>query len=75
MLAFKRLAIALSSDDKNRKTVIGVLLIKFGLLYPAAVALLWSGICSRAAFAIGLTLMLAWSSLSVFKRSERSAHV
>lgn len=75
MLAFKRLAAALSSTEKNQKTILWILLAKFGLLYPAAVALLWSGICSRAAFAVGLTMMLAWNSFSVFQKSREKAHV
>ncbi len=75
MEAFKRLAIVLSSPEKNRKALIGILLAKFGLLYPAAAVLLWSGVCSRAAFAVGLTVMLAWNSAAIFRKSREKVHV
>ena len=73
--AFRRLAAALTAPEKNRKTLWWILLAKFGLLYPAAIVLLWSGICSRAAFAVGVTVVLAFSVVRIMKLSNRGAHV
>jgi len=49
----------LSSDNRRKGRLILLLAAKFGLLYPAAIALLWLGWAQVGPFALGFTVVLA----------------
>ena len=55
----KRLAALLGGETPKRgRKMILLLLVKFGLLYPAGIWLLWSGAVHRIGFAVGFTAVL-----------------
>ena len=55
----KRLAALLGAETPKRmRKAALLLLVKFGLLYPAGIWLLWSGAVHRVGFAAGFTAVL-----------------
>ena len=48
----------------RRRKITWLLLAKFGLLYPAGIALLWSGIVPAVSFACGFTAALIVMTIS-----------
>ena len=73
----QQLAPLLGGELKNsRRRLTLLLLAKFGLLYPAAVLLLWAGLVPLKPFAAGFTAVLAAVAVSVAAaRPWKEAHV
>ena len=63
LIFLKKLAVLLSDSQPNRRNLIFLLLMKFAVLYPIGIGLLYSRAVSLAAFAGGFTLVLIGAAM------------
>ena len=64
----KRLAALLGGETPKRmRKAVLLLLVKFGLLYPAGIWLLWSGAVHRIGFAAGFTAVLIAAMVTLLR--------
>ena len=69
LILLKRLAKLLADSLPSKRQLILLIFLKFGLLYPIGLALLFLKVVSLGAFTCGFSAVLVWSVFHVMRPS------